>query len=151
MKTITRILPVLLWIAVFEGVGALLGLITQENIPSWYAGLNKSSLTPPTLTFSLVWPILYALIAYVGYAIWQQAHSSLFRLYVLNIFFNWMWTPLFFYLHWIGFSFAWIIFLTLLTFIITLKLNSYLRYLFLPYFFWLLFASYLNGVIWLTN
>ena len=143
-----------LWIIFFESVGFLLGLLTSNNIPLWYAGLHKSALTPPAITFSIVWPILYAFIAFVGYQLWRNKEKDIFHYYAVNVVFNWLWTPLFFSLHWIGFSFIWILILTLLTLVITIKLRknyNYLSNLFFIYFLWLVFASYLNGVIYLSN
>src|SRR5918998_6959037 len=43
-------------------------LITQPNIPSWYAGLQKPSFTPPNWAFPVAWTILYAMMAY---ALWR--------------------------------------------------------------------------------
>lgn len=149
-----HVVNIIIWIIVFETVGAFLGLMTRDNIVTWYAYLNKSRLTPPAIIFSIVWPILYAFIAYIGYELWRARNFHLLLLYSLNIVLNWLWTPLFFQLHWIGFSLAWILALTFLTFIITIKLHQRrkpLSYIFLPYLLWLLFASYLNAVIWLTN
>ena len=143
-----------LWIILFEMIGAYLGWMTKENISTWYVYLNKSSLTPPPITFSIVWSTLYALLAYVGYKIWCERDYPLLFLYSVNMIVNWLWTPLFFQLHWIGFSFAWIIALTCLTFIIMLKMRqrfTNLSYIFLAYLLWLILASYLNGVIWFAN
>lgn len=149
---------ILVWIAVFEGIGAAFGFLTKNNIYPWYATLNKSILTPPPITFSIVWSILYAIIAYVGFIIWenrrQPGNKYLFTLYLIQVLLNWAWTPLFFQLHWIGISFAVIVLLTLLTLVITIKLNKHfvnLSYMFFIYFLWLLFASYLNAVIYFTN
>lgn len=149
---------IFIWIIVFECVGALFGFITKNNIQSWYVNLNKSILTPPPIVFSIVWPILYAIIAYVGFRIWENRKkpgmSFLFSLYIIQVILNWAWTPLFFQFHLIGISFLIITILSLLTLVITIKLFNHLKnlsYLFFIYFLWLCFASYLNGVIYLTN
>ncbi|AAU26318.1 tryptophan rich sensory protein TspO [Legionella pneumophila subsp. pneumophila str. Philadelphia 1] len=133
-------------------------MLTQANIPSWYEGLNKSGLTPPGPVFSIVWSILYALLAIVGWVLWcsrnESEMRSVFYLYSVQMLMNWAWTPLFFVLHWTGLSFLWILVMAgltgLLMFSQTNKKKS-LAILLLPYLIWLLFAAYLNGVIWLLN
>lgn len=154
----SRQLLILIWIMVFECVGAIFGILTQNNIHPWYSSLNKSILTPPPIIFSIVWPVLYAIIAYVGFRLWEgrkkSGIKSLFTLYLIQLLLNWAWTPLFFQLHWIGTSYIVIITLTIVTFVITIKLANYfknLSYLFFVYFLWLIFASYLNGIIYFTN
>jgi tryptophan-rich sensory protein len=146
------------WIVVLEAVGFFLGMLTQSNVYSWYAELNKSAFTPPGSVFSIVWPILYVLIAVVGWALWKDRNNikikPLIYLYFTQLVMNWAWTPLFFQLHLIGFSFLWILVLVLLNGIFILsarKEKPGIVLALIPYFLWLLFAAYLNGVIWLLN
>jgi benzodiazapine receptor len=148
----------LLWILVFQIIGYCLGIITQHDISSWYPTLHKSTLTPPDIIFPIVWFILYCMLAVSGYALWQYRHQPQGRLalvfYGLQILLNWAWTPLFFYLHWIGaslFCIAMIIILTLATITITRTTYKLSCILLIPYFIWLLFAGYLNAVIWILN
>ena len=151
-------IQLVIWILIVEGIGFILGILTQDHIHAWYDGLNKSDLTPPPVVFSIVWPILYALLAMTGWSLWQQGNKPAVRttlyFFMSQLLMNWAWTPLFFQLHWIGFSFLWIGILTCLT-IITLYLmkknNNHLFFLLIPYFVWLLFATYLNCTIWLLN
>ncbi len=62
-------IKLIVWILFFEMIGFFLGLLTQANIYSWYEGLHKSILTPPGWVFSVVWLILYALLAIVGFTL----------------------------------------------------------------------------------
>lgn len=135
-----------------------LGMLTQANIPSWYLGLNKSGLTPPGPVFSIVWSILYALLAIVGWVLWcsrnESEMRSVFYLYSVQMLMNWAWTPLFFVLHWTGLGLLWILVMAGLTGLLILSLKNKkksIAILLLPYLVWLLFAAYLNGVIWLLN
>lgn len=148
----------LLWIMVFQIIGYCLGMITQYDIVSWYPTLRKSTLTPPDIVFPIVWFILYCMLAVSGYVLWQYRHQPKAKLalvfYVLQILLNWAWAPLFFYFHWIGVSFfciTAIIILTLITILITCKTYKLSCVLLIPYFIWLLFAGYLNAVIWILN
>lgn len=146
------------WIIFFEVIGFLLGMLTQANLHPWYEGLNKSGLTPPGPVFSIVWSILYALMAIIGWVLWQNRDNikikPLIYLYFIQLLMNWAWTSLFFQLHWLSFSFIWIIVMVCLTGVIIVRLRKEKKLIALaliPYFFWLIFAAYLNGVIWLLN
>ncbi|ADG23517.1 TPA: tryptophan-rich sensory protein [Legionella pneumophila] len=146
------------WIITFEAIGFFLGMLTQANIPSWYEGLNKSGLTPPGPVFSIVWSILYALLAITGWVLWcsrnESEMRSVFYLYSVQMLMNWAWIPLFFVLHWTGLGFLWILVMASLTGLLILSLKNKkesIAILLLPYLVWLLFAAYLNGMIWLLN
>ena len=148
----------IIWILVFQVIGLILGLMTKDNILSWYQLLHKSYLTPPALVFSIVWPILYVMIALAGYSLWRQRKEPGAKIalyfYSAQLLMNWAWTPLFFQLHYIGLSFIWILILSLLTLItifLTKQKFKFACYMLVPYFLWLLFASYLNGSIWMLN
>ena len=148
----------LLWIMVFQIIGYFLGMITQHDIVSWYSTLHKSTLTPPDIVFPIVWFILYCMLAVSGYVLWQYRHEPKATLalvfYVLQMILNWAWTPLFFYFHWIGVSLFCItamIILTLITIIFTHKTYKLSCVLLIPYVIWLLFAGYLNAMIWILN
>jgi len=43
------------------------GSLSSTQIDSWYFSLNKAPLNPPGYVFGIVWPILYLLMAIVGY------------------------------------------------------------------------------------
>jgi len=146
------------WVLFFEVISYFLGSITQENSANWYQTLNKSSLTPPAIIFPIVWSILYAILAFAGYSLWQNRSQPAIKLalsfYVVQMLMNWIWTPLFFYFHFVVFSFFWIVMMVLLTLTIIYLTKDRLRFtsvIFMPYFFWLIFAAYLNGVIWIIN
>jgi benzodiazapine receptor len=147
-----------IWIVAFEIIGFYLGLLTQDNLHSWYEELHKSTLTPPGWVFSIVWSILYGLLAVAGWALWHQRNNIEIRpalyFYISQLLMNWVWTPLFFQLHWIGFSLIWIVILTILTFVTLYSIKNKKKgicLLLIPYFIWLLFATYLNYAIWLLN
>lgn len=151
-------IEVIIWIVTFQAIGLLLGMLTQANIHSWYEGLNKSALTPPGPIFSIAWSILYALIAIVGWSLWKNRNNikikKLIYLYFIQLVMNWAWTPFFFQLHWIGFSFLWIIAMVCINGVIIFKVKNEKKEIALaliPYFLWLIFAAYLNGMIWVLN
>ncbi|MFZ4076722.1 MAG: TspO/MBR family protein [Legionellaceae bacterium] len=146
------------WVLCFQMVGFSLGLITQDQITSWYLTLNKPQLNPPAIVFPIVWSILYAILAFIGYSLWQERSRPFMTLalglFTVQMFMNWLWTPLFFYFHSIAFGFMLIVMMVLLTLMIMYITKDRLKFiavLLIPYVLWLLFAAYLNGSIWMLN
>lgn len=147
-----------IWILIFEAIGFILGIVTKNQIHGWYDGLTKSNLTPAPIVFSVVWSVLYALLAIISWSLWQHSEKPSIRptlyCFFMQLLMNFAWTPLFFQLHWIGFSFLWLGILTCLTLVtiyLMKKNNNRLFFLLTPYFVWLLYATFLNGEIWLNN
>lgn len=146
------------WIIVFELISAAIGFSTRFGMYPWYIDLKKSSLTPPGYVFSIVWPLLYCSLAILGYLLYRKRKNSgidkLFKLYWVQMILNWLWSPIFFNLHLTGIAlFILMLIVTINSYIILklIKLNSRDWYIILPYFLWILFATYLNIVIIATN
>lgn len=114
---------------------------------AWYETLKRSSLTPPGYVFSIVWSILYFLIALSACIVWNKSSNHSKGLFYGQLFAQIMWSYSFFYLHFVWAGFAVLILLTLL---IVLMIRNFYQYsktasvLLLPYLFWSIFASYLN-------
>lgn len=156
---INKWISLILWIALFQFVGYIMGMITQANIQPWYAMLNKSSLTPPGIVFSIAWSILYTLLGIIGWQVsspetYDKSKWILFWFAVQTLM-NWAWTPLFFELRWIGFSCFWLVLLIGVNGIIYYSMKDSqtkrLRLIMVPYIIWLTFATYLNFYIWYNN
>lgn len=153
-----KLIGIIAWILIFQIIGYFIGTLSQVNSESWYQTLHKSSLTPPNIVFPIVWSILYAMIAVSGWYLWQHRQQpkakTAFAFYSAQMVLNWAWSPLFFNFHLITLSFYCIILITLLTLItilLTKKDFKFSSIMLIPYFIWLIFASYLNGVIWMLN
>lgn len=156
-RTYHWIVPIVVAIF-FLAIGYLLGTLTQDNLMPWYRSLLKPALTPPDWIFSVVWSILYVLLAFIGYELWlkrsEQRHHSLFYLFVVQMILNWLWTPVFFGFHLIGLGLLILFVLVLLNLVITFRcwlINRKLGLMLTPYLFWLVFALYLNFMIWNLN
>lgn len=142
-------------------MGFLLGLLTKNNIPFWYHNYIKSDFNPPSITFFIVWSLLYVLLAVTGWRLWKnqkinssQESKNSWYLFVVQMIMNWLWTPIFFQYHWIELSLVWLIVLTFLNLLIVYRLinmNIFHRILYIPYVLWLFFATYLNAVIYWYN
>lgn len=137
-------------------VGFLSGLISRNNIMT-YAALNKPLLSPPAYVFPVVWTILYLLMGISAYRIaisGDKNTGTAFTYYVLQLFFNFFWTILFFTFN---LCFAALIWLLILIALIIQMIRAFYdidhaaAYLQIPYLLWCLFAAYLNLSICLLN
>ncbi len=126
-------------------------LQTPEQM-AWYDTLNHSSLIPPPITFSIVWTILYTLIAVASTMVWHKKGVQTY--YFTQLVAQLVWSYTFFVSHhlWLGFAV-----LIVLCGVVGLMTLTYARYskwaglLLLPYFVWCLFAAYLNFTSALLN
>lgn len=150
-----NILSLILWLTSFQLIGAFMGMITKSNIKDWYQSLIKSPLTPPDITFGIVWTILYILLALIGWSLFTKDKQHSLQMprviFAVQMLLNWLWSPVFFYYHFIGSALAIILLMVLLNalfFFVTIKVKPKLAYAIVPYFIWLSFAAYLNGFIY---
>ena len=123
---------------------------TSAGTDSWYLLLEKSYLNPPSYVFGIVWPILYILMMISAFLSYQKV----FSIFIIQLFFNAAWS-------WLFFRFQMPL-IALLDIYLLIALNIYilnLMYkenklaflLFIPYVFWISFASYLNLFIVINN
>jgi benzodiazapine receptor len=141
-----------LWISLVLCIGGgwLSGLFTNTELKGWYPKLTKSMLTPPEFVFPLVWTFLYILMGISLYLIWKIPGKSkipALLFFVLQLFFNFIWSFIFFYLQkpiaaLVDIGFLWIAIMTTIFFFN--KLSKTAAYLLVPYFLWVSFAFYLN-------
>jgi translocator protein len=146
------------WLLLCFAVAVLSSVISSRSIPTWYAGLIKPPLNPPTQVFGPVWTILYALMAVSAWIVWKSRPSPCRRrgllLFCVQLGLNVLWTWSFFGRHQILTAFIdivvlWIgIFLTILTF---RKMSKTAAWLLVPYLAWVTFAAYLNLAMWRLN
>ena len=144
-------------IAIPLGVGALSALISMGGMDS-FASLNQPPLSPPGWLFPVVWSILYILMGISSYLITESGKparsKTALTVYGVQLFFNFMWSIIFFNFEAYLFAFIWL--LALLSLVI---INAILFYridrraglLFIPYILWIIFAGYLNFGIFLLN
>lgn len=142
-----------------ELVGILATPFTISAIPTWYIGLNKPPFSPPNWIFGPVWMVLYLLMGISVFLIWQKGlqkkrvkKSLLYFLF--QLFFNFLWSLLFFGLHSPVFGLGDIIILfslILLTITSFYKLSTVAAYLLIPYILWVGFATMLNFSIVILN
>ena len=129
-------------------VGGLASSNTADDI--WYQELAKSSLNPPGYVFGIVWPILYILVSVSAYRTFTKTRN----LFLTQLFFNAIWSWLFFAYHLptLALINIWILIVLNLKLSMDMyKIDLISGVLFIPYVLWLFFASYLNLFIVINN
>lgn len=125
----------------------------------WYRTLHLPIFSPPGWFISTVWQIIYVLFTAAVMVVWNKFDRNLrfwfiISLFFLNIFLNIYWAYLFFYQQRIGAAAieAMLLELTVLLLIFLLRpLSQMTSWFLVPYAAWVLFAFFLNVLIWLMN
>ena len=137
---------------IFVIIALLIGGLASSNTADdiWYQNLNKSPLNPPGFVFGIVWPFLYLLMSISAYRTFDQTKN----LFFIQLFFNALWSWLFFafQLPMIALFNIWLlIYLNIKVNIRMFVEDKLSSFLYIPYVLWLLFASYLNLFIVINN
>jgi len=141
------------------GAGLVGSVFTLSAIPSWYTGLVKPDINPPSGIFGPVWTLLYIMMGLSLYLVWNKGYKNkrikqAVKLFILQLVFNLGWVIIFFGLRQIFLSFVEIIILWGLLFIVLAKFSEIDRralYLLIPYHLWITFATFLNFSVWTLN
>ncbi|TAJ45016.1 TspO/MBR family protein [Methanofollis fontis] len=139
--------------------GIIGSLFTAPNIPVWYAGLEKSSLNPPSWVFAPVWTILFILMGISLYLFWREglerpAVRIAIVAFAVQLVLNTLWSILFFglrspFLALIEIVILWVAIAA--TIWLGYRVSRPAAYLLVPYILWVSFAAYLNWTIWVLN
>ena len=140
-------------------VAVLGSLATTPNIPGWYAGLAKPPGTPPNWLFAPVWSLLYAAMIVAAWRILSRPSGTPGRWEALAVFFvqlalNGAWS-------WVFFAgrnpLLGLVVISALLVAIALTIRAFRSldrlagWLLVPYFAWVLYATWLNLGIWWLN
>ena len=129
-------------------IGSLANIFINSD--TWYVDLVKSPLNPPSFVFGIVWPILYALMAFISF----KSADKIWKLFIPQLILNAAWSWMFFFMH---APLLALINISILIFLnqkilVILKIESKLLFwLYLPYVLWLSFAAFLNASIVFLN
>ena len=135
-------------------LGSIVGFIISRFID--YNSLQKPFLAPPSITFPIVWSILYILMG-ISYGILKSNNLTdrkIDLIYYIQLGVNLLWSIIFFILKWRLFAFICIILLAILIIVMIKKFynkNKIAGLLQIPYLLWILFAGYLNIAFYLLN
>jgi tryptophan-rich sensory protein len=144
---------------VCHGAGIVGSLFTVSAIPLWYATLEKPELSPPNWIFGPVWLLLYTLMSFSIYFIWEKGlkkpeNKFIFYFFMIHLVANALWSIFFFGMENPLLALFDIMLMWLMILVLTFKfykIKKLSTYLFIPYLLWVTFAIYLNYSIWTLN
>ena len=145
-------LPSLLfYIITAELVGGISALITG-SFSDFFVKYQKPPLLPPAWVFPVVWVILFALMGYSAFLISQSNTPSntkrkAMSVYLIQLFFNFWWSILFFKAELLWVSVIDIVILLILIAVmisVFYKTDKKAGLINIPYLLWVGFATYLN-------
>ena len=129
--------------------------VTSVFKEPWYSEIIQPSFNPPSWVFPPVWSTLYVMMSIAIWRVWTTFFNSrILKLYFFHLFFNCIWSIIFFGFHQIGLA---LINIIVILFFITILMKEYLKidklsfYLMIPYFLWSSFALVLNASILFLN
>jgi translocator protein len=143
------------WLALCFAAASLGGLFMPGD---WYAQLRKPSWNPPNWIFGPVWTALYTMMALAAWLVWKRAGLAAQRvplsLFLLQLIFNALWSPLFFGLKNPALAFVDIVLLwlaLLATSVVFWRTSRLAGALLVPYLAWVSFAAALNCALCQLN
>jgi|TARA_X000000368_G_C22694512_1_gene564042 tryptophan-rich sensory protein len=129
--------------------------VTSVFKEPWYSEIIQPSFNPPSWVFPPVWSTLYVMMSIAIWRVWIAFFNSrILKLYFFHLFFNCIWSIIFFGFHQIGLA---LINIIVILFFIIILMKEYLKidklsfYLMIPYFLWSSFALVLNASILFLN
>jgi len=155
MKNILKLIASVL---ISQAAGAIGSLFTVQNIPTWYAGLNKPLFNPPNYLFGPVWISLYFIMGIAFYLVWRKSETENIKaavwLFMIQLVLNALWSVIFFGYKNPMLGFMEIIILWVFIVLCIVKfypISKVAAWLLVPYLLWVSFASVLNFKIWMLN
>ena len=143
-------------------VGVASTAITGNAMMS-FGKFNQPPLAPPAWLFPVAWTVLYILMGVASYLIYRldpktkggrKLQAAEIIIYFVQLFFNFMWTILFFRLEARWVAFGWLVCMWLMVFALIVmcgKNRKAAAWCLVPYLLWCTFASYLNVMIAILN
>ena len=134
---------------------AIGGVVTSSYKEPWYSQIVQPSFSPPSWVFGPVWTTLYILMSVAIWINWiTKNNSKTLKIYFIHIFFNSIWSIIFFGFHHIllaFFNLLVILFFIVWLMRIYLKTTKLSFLLMTPYLLWSSYALLLNGSIFYLN
>ena len=139
-------------------IGFIAGFLTRQGTENFALNVKQPHFAPPAVLFPIVWTILYALMGFSAYIIESSPQTPqrnrALVLYYVQLFFNFLWSFIFFNFKNYLAAFVWIVALLILIIATTIefyKIKPIAGYLMIPYILWVTFAAVLNFSIYLLN
>ena len=134
--------------------GAFCSYFNGSVMDGFYPQIKVSEFTPPNIYFSVVWGVLYILLVLAFDLVLNSEKKQLVRpaatTFILNMFLQVLWCFVFFYNAQFLAGFTVLIILDVISLIMIFmfyRISKLAGLMLIPYFLWLLFASFLNWVV----
>jgi len=145
-------------IIICQLAGIIGSFFTVSSVGGWYQTINKPSFNPPGYLFGPVWITLYLLMGISLYLVWNKKDTAEIKIpliiFFAQLFFNTLWSILFFGMESPVLALTDIIILLILiimTIISFYKVSKPASLLLIPYLMWVSFATVLNYSIVALN
>ncbi|VFJ14492.1 TspO/MBR family protein [Candidatus Nitrosocosmicus franklandus] len=156
---VQKVLKFIISIIICQSAGIFGSLFTFDSISDWYVTLEKPAFAPPNWIFGPVWITLYFLMGLSLYIVWKdelksKTRNAFFVVFGIQLILNALWSFLFFGLRSPFLGLLDIILLDIMVIVTIIYANSISKLamiLLIPYLIWIVFASFLNYVIFLVN
>jgi tryptophan-rich sensory protein len=156
---VQKVLKFIISIIICQSAGIFGSLFTFDSISDWYVALEKPAFAPPNWIFGPVWITLYFLMGLSLYIVWKdelksKTRNAFFVVFGIQLILNALWSFLFFGLRSPFLGLLDIILLDIMvivTIIYAKSISKLAMILLIPYLIWIVFASFLNYVIFLVN
>ncbi len=152
------------WISLLFSVGICFavagigGRLTAGEVTGWYRTLARPAIAPPNWVFGPVWTLLYVLMGFAAWLVWQSAPSPMrtwgLVLFLVQLGLNLAWSWIFFHQRAIGAALGEVVLLWAVIAVTTLvfaRVAPAAAWLMAPYLAWVSFASILNAAYWRLN
>lgn len=124
----------------------------------WYKNLVSPPLNPPAWVFAPVWTLLYiSMLVALFFYVKEKTHidkSWGIVLFFSQLLLNFCWSPIFFFMQNIGLALVVVIILDILVLwniIEFSKVSKKSGIILIPYFIWIIYATYLNIGFFVLN
>jgi translocator protein len=162
MANSTKITPfwkLVITIAICESVGIISAILSNATNNNWFSAIQKPRWNPPSYLFAPVWAMLYLLMGISLWLVWMSdtpyfKKSNAICTFFFQLFFNFLWSILFFKFHLINVALLNILvmLITITATIVTFSaISKKASLILLPYIAWVSFATVLNFKIWILN
>ena len=151
-----KLKPFITSLSISLGVGLLSSILTSSSM-NIYENINKPNLSPPSITFPIVWTILFILMGISAYLIYiskSPNKKNALKIYATQLIINFIWPLLFFKAQNYFISFICLIILWILILFMIINfynINRLSGLLQIPYIIWVTFAGYLNFMVYILN
>ncbi|WRS26398.1 TspO/MBR family protein [Oscillospiraceae bacterium MB08-C2-2] len=159
MNTVIKFKPLVCNLAIPLVAGAVSSYLAGDT-RAVYEILALPSFAPPAGFYSFIWTVLYLMMGYSAYRVFtkpkvdsnQKAQAA--SPYFIQLFLNFLWSPLFFRLGLLTLAGCLIIAMIIVTIVVVVRfytIDRFTVFLMVPYLLWLIFAMVLNFTIAALN